>query len=308
MSFFNNKCKKYPSKRLTFRNSQANPIVNQTKSNVFDNITASSANIDYLSSELISSPSASIANVSMTYDSVTDTTYLQTNNNLVVKQTDGPNSITIRPNGEVVIATDLIVNRITGLDGQFSGDIEATNVNLLGDLTATNGYLTSNLRVDGNVDASNIRATALDAVDITTINLGAAAITATDGLYENNLAVTNNLTIGGIMETAQISSLADLNIVLPIGNSLNVPNIRYIIDSSNISVIDAVAMKSAKIFVTTRNILLQPDASSDGIEIIIYNQNRIDITVRGSNLVTIIASRTAKKFVYIDVVRSWSIV
>ena len=73
--------------------------------------------------------------------------------------------------------------------------------------------------------------------------------------------------------SASITSNNDLNIAAAINKSVIATNIKYKINDDDQGLIDANAIKSFKIFITTKDTRIEADESSDGFEIIIFNNN-----------------------------------
>jgi len=182
-------------------------------------------------------------------------------------------------------------------NGQLSGDLEANNINLLGDLISTNIFATDNLVVDKEL----IAYTAHVLGDVTIDGILAVPQIVTCGLDAGDVVRSERV------ETCLINSPRNINIVAGPDHSVAIPNIRYNVDLCNLATISPIMIKSNKIFVVNKNILLQADPSCDGIEIIIYNQNVATIIVRDITLVLEkLESQHAVKIVYIASVCRWA--
>ena len=291
------------SKRLTFRNKNTVDGTNHFKQTTYDNLTADNGNIGHLVSSIINTDTLTatngkIANINMNYDHNTNTSIIHAPNNLAIKINDGPNLITIRPDGQINIGESITTTSINASDGKFTNDIEANNMSLIGDFVSTNANITGQLKVNGDVDSTNIR----------TNNIDTTGISAVDGIYKNNLIIANNLAVGAIVETSQISSLNDLTLSIPIGYTINVPNIRYNINITNNRAYGPIELKLSKIFIATTNVSLRADITCDGIEIIIYNQSIKSISVNDPKFIIKIAPKTAQKMVYINLVQTWILI
>jgi cytoskeletal protein CcmA (bactofilin family) len=292
------------NKSLTFQNSTTTKT-KTTQKNTFEHINASTGNIGNITSDNIiatqniSSPEGLFANILFNHNNDTNTSYIQNlSNNLIFKINNAPDSINITKNGDVIIKNLKVTGNINMVDGMCSGDLEANNINLLGDVTATAAYLTNELRVEGHIIGNSIYIT--NNIDID------GTINAKQNIITNNLVVKNKLYSADI-ETNLLGSRNDLAIVAGTNRSVNIPNIRYGVDNSDIAIIDPSAIKSIKIFVVTKNILLPSDETCNGIEIIIYNQNRLGkIIIRDRiSIIDNLEPQCAVKLVYIYIVDKW---
>lgn len=301
--------KKYRKcKGLIFQNRQP-PV--QKKS---DNYTIPGANINQLSSNMINtnklsanmintngiiSKNASISGIDFETDGKITNINIIPEDGLVIKA--GNSTIHIGPNGEIDFDKSISAKMINAVDAKMSGDIEADNLNLLG-LIEANGAHFGGIDVDGNISTNHLKSVTSESLSTRT-----KSFIAIDGVYDDKLLVTNNLTVGANIETPQLSSPFDLLLTVPLGNTINVPNIRYNIDVSNITIIDPPAIKFSKIFVVTRNIVLAADSTCNGIEIIIYNNSKVKIKINDKNIITEIAPFCSKKMVYIHPILKWII-
>ena len=301
----NNNSTKNMSKSLTL----ANPTTiknNTTQKNTFGSISASTASIGKVTTNLlhvkknISSPVASIANINLCYDPVTNTSYVHNNSNgLIIKINNKPNSITVVENGDVVVGSNLnIVGNVNMIDGNFTGDIMANNADLLGDVTTTNMHVTNNFTIDGITTTNDVRVCNNAIID--------KFLTCVQGINTNMLAVTNCIK-AKIIDTDLVGSTNDLTISAGFDRSVNIPNVRYGVDLCSPNVINPIAIKSTKIFIVSQNIILQGDPSCDGIEIIIYNKNACgNIIIRDATcIIDTLPGKCAAKLVFICFVNAW---
>jgi hypothetical protein len=294
----NDSNKHYASKGLIFKN-QANPIKTISAKNTFDRINSSIANIQSLNvgtinaNKNIYSPNAFLANINFNYDSLTNTTRLNTlSDRLDVC------SVSFLENGDINIDTNLnIARNFKGLDGQFIGDIAANNANLLGDVISTNSHVTNNILVDGMTQMKHAIVT--DSLDIN-------GLLVADEITSNSMTVNTNANIRNIL-TNSVTSPNNLILTAGLGHTVDIPNIRHAIDFSREPIITPLAIKSAKIFMVNTNVILQADASCDGIEIIIVNNNpRNTIAIRDTTcIIDTICARTASKLIYLFALTSW---
>lgn len=88
-------------------------------------------------------------------------------------------------------------------------------------------------------------------------------------------------------------------------NFINTKNIAYGINEDDIMIINEELMIIYKIFIVTRNIII--NGGYNGIEIIIYNNNRDgEIIIRNSiEIITRIRAQKSKKLTYIGFINKW---
>lgn len=281
---------------------------NTTQKNTFENIIASTANIGNMISNNITSQNifterGKMANILFHHDVNTNMSYIQNlSNNLIIKINEMPESIHIVENGDIIVRNLKVVGNINMMDGTFNGDVNANNINLLGDLIATDAYLTNELKVGGQFFCGDARMYNIQAD---------GNINATEGIITNNL-ITNNLSVNNdfitnAIETNLVTSPNDLNIMTGIGKTINIPNIRYNVDNNDIMSIDPPAIKSIKIFIVSRNMLLSADETCNGIEIILYNKNSSGaVIIRDQTcIIDNLKARCAIKLVYLFPVNKW---
>lgn len=175
---------------------------------------------------------------------------------------------------------------IIASEGIFAGDVEANNLSLLGDLTTTNANITQKLSSQ-KIKSDKINTKLLKAGNITSPCIHTAKL------------------LSDCVETPQISSIIDLQLCAAPSFAVDIPNIRYRINQSNNHVISPCDLKSSKIFVVTTSVILQADCSCDGLEIIIYNNSGVDITIKDPKAITAISAKSARKLVYIAIAKKW---
>ncbi|XWV25234.1 putative ORFan [Tupanvirus deep ocean] len=303
LSSHNDQFKK-TTKTLTFKNPYQS-IYNQSKKNTFNNVYARNASFEntttntlYAKNKIISDQ-ANIANLNIHHDEKSKKTYLHaTSNNLAIKIQNNPDSINILENGDVMINTNLgIKGNISMLDGNFTGDVMANNMNLLGDSISTNSHITNNLNVDNTMTSTYAQV-------LNDLIIG-GFITSVKGI-NTEILTTNNFGAGKI-ETPLIVSPNDLIITTAINHSIVVPNIKYNVLPDISAIIDPIAIKSSKIFLATKNTILNADETCDGIEIIIYNRNTTgEIIIRDNvSIIDKVCGQNASKLVYVFYVNKW---
>ena len=201
-----------------------------------------------------------------------------------------PNSeIKIEPNNQTITQvsyTNNYTQNVLNEDIPYVCEpIEDDNPNI----DAIDGYFDGNVRVEG-------------------------CLTAGLGYISNNLQIGGTLNVPNIIasniNTENLDSPSDLTISVPIDCTLNIPNIRYRIIILNASVINPVAIKGAKIFIVSTNILLVADHECDGIEITIYNRNPTgEIVIRDqTSIITKLHGLQAAKFIYLLIIQKWILV
>lgn len=288
----NNKCDNY-------NNSQQKC----SERNLFENIYSYTANIgslttNDLTTNNLSSHHASISTININHHFTDDITSIQNlSNTLVVGTHSTPDIISLSESHGLIVSNDMtIMGSIKSTDGKFTDDIYANNINLLGDLIATNMHCTNNFITNGQIFTS----------DITISNN-----LQTNGVVNSNEIVSNTLlseTISSnILETSEIVAPSNLKIMVPFGNSINIPNIKYSVVELNSPLIDPIAIKLYKIFIINSNVLLNADVTCDGIEIIIYNRNiKNKVIVRDTTyIVTTLESMQSGRFIYLDCIHKW---
>lgn len=219
---------------------------------------------------------ASIGNILLFFDAETNTSHIQNLSSVLAIKTDNLN----------------VSGNVNASDGNFTGDLEANNINLLGDLTATNLHVTNNSTIDGLLTTANGHIT--DSLQV-------------DGsLVADKICVTEKLKSETI-KTSLIYSGHDIDIMAGVGRSVGIPNIRSRVNNQNLALIDPLSMKASKIFLVDKNIILNADASCDGIEIIIVNRNISgNIIIRDTtSIVDTISSQNATKIVYVCSLNKW---
>jgi len=301
-----NKANRTVSRSLIF--SDPYPTCDQIKikqKNTFDSIIASAANIgailsNTIDSTFINTQKASIANMYLDYDHVSDTTVIENlSKNLVLRTNTIPFAL-VSNNGDTTIANNLdIIGKTKMTDCNVNGNIEANNINLLGDLISTNLHATNNLSTEGSIISKHAHI-------LGNTKIGGHLI-SDGGISTNNLEVTETFKTN-IIETPCISSQNNLNLVPAINRSVNIPNIRYNTNIANPQIIGPIEIKSSKIFIVNRNIILESDESCDGIEIIIYNKNMAgSIIIRNiTNIIIKLDAQCGVKLIYLFLVNRWA--
>lgn len=290
------------SRKLIFNDPMTNFIMDKT--NIFPDINLTVANIDDLTSKNIittniNSTEGEIANISMNHDINKKISYITNlSDNLIIKNKNLFDLITISDTDGIIIDNDLNINgNVTINDGNFSGDINANNINLLGDHISTNARITNNFVVDNKITTDYMQITK----DI-----------QVDGFFTATNAVCTNLNINETfksnnIQTSNIESASDLNLIAGINRSINIPNIRYNINIDNVSLIDPSLIKSFKIFIVSTNIIINSDETCNGIEIIIYNRNmERNIIIRNTTVVIDeLLPQCSRKMAFVYAINKW---
>jgi cytoskeletal protein CcmA (bactofilin family) len=292
----------YPSKTLTF----PEPTEVQIKqSNVPTEINVPTAHIDILTSSRIHlsdniySPEASVSSIDIYYDPSTQVTYLHnTSKNLSIKMDSSGDALKIFENGDVQFSQNLeVAGTVQMSNCRVDGSLEADKIDVLGDVTATRITAETELVTSGSLVAENARITGDALVD------GAIL---TRGIVAENIEASLVLKTP-LLQTVLINSPVDINIAAGPGSAVNIPNVRNNVSMSDLGTITPEMMKTAKVFVVNKNILLQADPSCNGIEIVIYNQNTATIIVRDiTRVLAEIECQHAAKFIFIGPVNRWA--
>lgn len=281
-------------------NSVIDNILNDKNTPVIPNANIGILTCNNVTTSNIISDKAHIGNLLFDTDPNTDTTSVQNlSNNLLIKTNKGLDSVLISEEGNVTINNNLnIVGSANMTDGNFSADITATNVNLLGDLVSTNVCCTNDLTVNNKIIAGKCQILNDMLID--------GFLVASQGIITNNMEVSD-LFKSELIETLNIGSKCDLNIAAGVNGSINVTNIRSNVDLCDVPVLGPAAIKAAKIFVMSRNVILSTDESCNGIEIIIYNRNIAgNIIIRDATCVIYtLCAQHARKIIYIFAVNRW---
>lgn len=158
-------------------------------------------------------------------------------------------------------------------DLHLPGDITANNASLMGDLVATNGHFTNNIQCDGEIGCHNLK---MEKLSIPLVN------------------------------TTTIISQSGLQLNVAPNFYISIPNIKHQIVILELPEINPPLIKSAKIFIVTRNVLLKADETCDGIEIMVYNNSAINILVRDLlNVLAKVHPNCLVKLVYLHLVAQW---
>lgn len=296
--------KRQTNKSLTLNNPMINKIKKSSK-NTIDFLNVSGANIGTITtntidiSQNINAREGSISNILFYHDSDLDYSYIQNlSNNLIIKSNDNTDSIRISDIGDIFIENNLyITDNLNTTNGIFKGDVEAININLLGDITSSNAYFTNDLITNGNLISKTAHILSDVKID--------GCLNIKD-IITDNITLCKNLKTNSV-ETPQINSDDDINIISGVNKSINVPNIRYSVDLNNSPIIDPINIKATKIFIITKNIILRADNTCSGIEIIFYNKNTAgNIIIRDTQtIIYTLFACCAVKLMYIDVINKW---
>ncbi|AYV85306.1 MAG: putative ORFan [Satyrvirus sp.] len=237
------------------------------------------------------SSSASISNINFNYDKNTDTTYVQKlSNNLVVRNDSDKELVEINGNSVSVFG-----------NLNISDDIDANNINLLGDLVATNIICTTDLKVNKNFSSANgYLSNNLKIGGILNSNHASISNMQSENIQSENVSTD-------ILQTLDIISPSNLNLMVPFNHTITVPNIKYGVTVMESPLIDPVAIKLFKVFVVSTNVLVNADSTCDGIEIIIYNRNpTCDVIIRDHKcIITKLCGSNSTKMVYADAIGRW---
>jgi hypothetical protein len=201
--------------------------------------------------------------------------------------------------------TKIIINNINenvSLDNNIDidGDISANNINLMGDMISSNSQIVQDLDVGGIINANNIALTS---------NLNAESIT-TNTISTNDI-ITNNINCDILksptISTPLITSLQDL-ILEPSPNYLvRMPNMICNIIKVDAAILPPDVIKSAKTFLLNKTLILNADATCDGIELVLINTNASgNIIIRDSrDVITSICGNNAIKIVFSAYLAKW---
>lgn len=294
-------------KSLTFKNS-SDTNQERTKKNICENTTFTNANIGSLitntiNTECIMAITGKMANIIYQFDPKTNITSIQKlSDNLIIKSSDDSESVEITKNNDVSVKNNLEIGKnINAKNGNFNGDLTANDINLLGDITSTNSHITNEIIIDKKIISNEAHIHGNIEIDGTLIS--------NNNIVTPSLIVNDNLKTD-TLETFRIKSPLDLVLEPGINQTINIPNIQYNIDIRNLQLIDPIAIKSSKIFIVSRNIILEPDESCDGIEIIIYNKNFSGIIIIRDiiNIIYELPAQCTVKLIFIFVIGKWIIV
>lgn len=284
------------NRKLTFQNSltNSNKKISHKKNIFVSNVYIPVITTNTLNAKKsINSRNAKIGNIQFYYDPITNICYLSSlTNKLDVQNVMFMENDNVQIGGNLKVDTD-----VKASNGLFNGDVMADNVNLLGDLVSTNCYVTNNMTIDGETIMTHAKVS--NGLDIN-------GLLVVDEITNNNITVNSSANIRNIL-TNSIGSLDDLYLSSGLNHTINIPNIKYGIDISGSPIITPTKIKLMKIFIVNNNIMLQSDASCDGIEIIIFNNNFTGaIVVRDTtNIIDTICAKTASKFLYLFITNSW---
>jgi hypothetical protein len=92
------------------------------------------------------------------------------------------------------------------------------------------------------------------------------------------------------------------------GRLLSVGNIRYGVDYSNICLIGPEEIRRSKYFIVTNNVYLWATPECNGMEIIIYNNALVNITVSGIRFCYVIFPKIAQKLVFLEPILQWVVI
>ena len=176
---------------------------------------------------------------------------------------------------------------------------------------------------ENNFDENNLGENNFDENNFDENNLGENNL-GENNLGENNfdrpidLKLSGQLSLSGtiIVNVLETGNLKTNNIetptittdtIEPIGDTISIPNIKYYVDNSETTIIDSTAVKKAKIFAVSKNIIIKGDITCDGIEIILFNKNAAGcIIIRSLTYVICeLPARTGMKFVYLAGINNW---
>ena len=189
------------------------------------------------------------------------------------------------------------LKNIDAINGNFTGDLAANDINLIGDVVATNSHITNDLCIDENLTTNKIHVLGDAVVDKNFVACN---------ILTNNMIVEHDLKTDAIT-TAIIKSYSNIDIVTGIGHHVRIPNIKYNIDISDKPLICIDRIKTAKIFVVSRNVILKADPSCDGIEIIVFNKKKQgEIVVRDfDKIIANLDAQSTIKLIYLSLVNKW---
>ena len=253
------------------------------------------------------------------------------------------NTKTLSTTSTATIGTNLTVNNDAFVNGtlyltdMFAGGLLTItgSVNIIGSLFVDNFIdadtllVTTDVVVGNNISTNNINAYGTVYTDTispiintfiaTTSDLHVPNLEATSNIKTSTLNVTSNATVSGnitssgnIIGNNIISSTGNINITPASTFVTAIPNIKYATTTltGNPININATNIKSTQIFVLgpfvtvgTQIVNLIPDASCDGVEIIVHNHNNLagtgtQINYPSSSINPVVGK--AVKFVYIN--------
>jgi hypothetical protein len=245
-------------------------------------------------------------NSEMLQDFIPDKKYIQKiiyeTDLMTLTQINVPEKLIINsPNDRIMTITrDNVIfhNDIDAVNGNFSGELNAADVNILGDVVASNIYVSNKLLIENMLTSqyANI---------INDINVG-GILTAPNGIHTDLLNVDGAINTNSV-NTNNITSLIDLNLIPAPNCSVNVANIRNNVSLVDGALIGGPEIKAFKYFVITKNVMLESDTSIDGMEIIIINNNiGGDVIVRDRvRTIKILCPLTSIRLVYIFGIDRW---
>lgn len=290
--------KNCPSKTLTIPDS----MVSKSKpAETNDYVEISAANINNLVGEKISvsgtihTPETTIANLEIYYDPSTDTTHIQNwSKNLAVHMGNNE-TVRILDSGKIVVNNDLDIHGNIKMENCMLGNLEAGNINLLGDILATNVSATNNIKVAHHLESTTAHIHGDVEID---------GDIKTKKVFSSK--VKTPLLKALATKTVIVESPDDLHLLAGPNNTVNIPNVRYSVDMSGFPTITPPMVRTNKIFIINKNILLQGDITCDAMEIILYNQSPALVIIRDvSTIIHHLGPNCAVKLVYLALVNRW---
>lgn len=179
----------------------------------------------------------------------------------------------------IIFSRDIYAQRnlIVG-DIQSVGDVECGNLAILGEVVTSSSHVTEGMLVDGLLESGAQRTLGLATADV----------------FNARLLEAGESIITPTIFTSLIKSPVNINLVPNNGFVVETGNVRLGLIVSD-AIIDSPAVKSNRLFIVCRNVVLQTDASCSGIEIIIYNNSRSrSVSVRQSVIVTDTSTETVR--------------
>lgn len=226
------------------------------------------------------------------HSSMTDTggNYVSTHltaPNLIIGSNKYP-TISFRDNQNIELNGDLIIDgRVGATDMDLMGDLTASRIDLIDSIVTPVICVTESLNSDGLTNLSD------------TYVQGVVEI---DGILGANDIHCNTI------QTSNIHSIGNLELSADIFSTIRIPNCQYRVDMSYSTIITLEAIKHNKIFVLNRSTLIESDPSCDGIEVILFNNSNIPITIKENRkILTEIDSHKSQKLLYLACINGWSL-
>lgn len=158
-------------------------------------------------------------------------------------------------------------------------DIHTRDLVVENDIVGFNAYFANNMNVARNISAPSAN-----------INL---------------LTVGENIQVPAV-ETDNIYSNSDLNFNIPIDCVARFGNLQYSVHQEGLTLLTPRDIKSHRIFVVKTGLVINADASCDGIEITIYNDNVGPIIIRDErSIIKKLKPKKCVRITYLYEINQW---